>query len=79
MSRQLYLPDQVAQMKLVGFIFDEKMTLKPMIDHVASKARKKLNAICRLRRHLDAKNLEQMCKAFMSSYNVMSVGGTMSS
>ena len=58
---------QVAQMKLVGFIFDEKMTMKPMIGHVARNDRKKLNAICRLKRHLDAKNLEQMYKAFVRS------------
>ena len=54
-------------MKLVGFIFDEKMTMKPMIDYVARKARKKLNAISRLKQHLDASNLETMYKAFVRS------------
>jgi hypothetical protein len=58
---------QVKQMKLVGFIFDEKMTMKPMIDYVARKARKKLNAISRLKQHLDASNLETMYKAFVRS------------
>ena len=58
---------RVKQMKLVGFIFDEKVTMKPMDDHVARKARKKLNAISRLKQHLDANNLEAMYKAFVQS------------
>ena len=57
----------VEEMKLVGFIFDCKMTMAPMVDHVARKARAKLAAICRLRQHLDDKNLEQMYKAFVRS------------
>ena len=57
----------VEEMKLVGFIFDCKMTMAPMVGHVARKARKKLAAICRLKQHLDSKNLEQMYKAFVRS------------
>ena len=59
--------EKVAEMKLVGFIFDPTMSMKPMIDHVARKARTKLSAICRLKQHLDHKNLEQMYKAFVRS------------
>jgi hypothetical protein len=59
--------EPVTEMKLVGFIFDPKMTMQPMIDHVARKARVKLAAICRLKQHLDPSNLEQMYKAFVRS------------
>ena len=59
--------EPVDEMKLVGFIFDPKMTMKPMVDHVARKARSKLSAICRLKQHLDHNNLEQMYKAFVRS------------
>ena len=57
----------VEEMKLVGFIFDCKMTMAPMVDHVARKARSKLSAVHRLRQHLDSKNMEQMYKAFVRS------------
>jgi hypothetical protein len=59
--------DPVTEMKLVGVIFDCKMTMGPMVDYVARKARVKLAAICRLRQHLDSRNLEQMYKAFVRS------------
>jgi len=59
--------EAVEEMKLVGFIFDPGMTLKPMIDHVARKARVKLGAIRRLQHHLDSHNLEAMYKAFVRS------------
>ena len=59
--------EAVEEMKLVGFIFDLGMTLKPMIDHVARKARVKLAAIRRLQQHLDSNNLEAMYKAFVRS------------
>ena len=59
--------EPVEELKLVGFIFDPKMTMKPMVDHVARKARQKLGAIKRLQHHLDSKNLEQMFKAFVRS------------
>ena len=49
--------EPVEEMKLVGFIFDSKMTMVPMINHVAMKARTKFNAICRLKHHLGSKNL----------------------
>ena len=57
----------VPEMKLVGFIFDPKMTMQPMVDHVARKARVKLAAIHRLKQHLESDNLEQMYKAFVRS------------
>lgn len=59
--------EPVDQMKLVGFVFDPKMTMEPMINHVARKARVKLGAIGRLQQHLDSKNLEIMFKSFVRS------------
>ena len=59
--------EPVEELKLVGFIFDPRMTMKPMVDYVARKARQKLGAIKRLQQHLDSKNLEQMFKAFVRS------------
>ena len=47
--------EPVEESKLVGFIFDPKITMKPMVDHVARKARQKLGAIKRLQHHLDSK------------------------
>jgi hypothetical protein len=58
---------QVSQMKLVGFIFDSKMTWGPMVDMLAKKARCKLGAIRRLRPYLDSRNLKLMYTAFVRS------------
>ena len=60
---------QVSQMKLVGFIFDSKMTWgpRPMVDMLAKKARCKLGAIRRLRPYLDSRNLKLMSTAFVRS------------
>ena len=58
---------QVSQMKLVGFIFDSKMTWGPMVDMLAKKARCKLGAIRRLRPYLDSQNLKLMYTAFVRS------------
>lgn len=54
-------------MKLVGFIFDSKLTWEPMVDYLAKKARIRLGAICRLRHHLDSDNLKTMYTAFVRS------------
>ena len=59
--------EPVNELKLVGFIFDSKMSMVPMINHVARKARVKLGAIKRLQQHLDSKNLEIMYKVFVRS------------
>ena len=58
---------QVSQMKLVGFVFDLKMTWGPMVDRLAKKARCKLGAIRRLRPFLDSENLKLMYTAFVRS------------
>ena len=54
-------------MKLVGFIFDPTLSWGPMITHLAKKARVRLGAVCRLRRHLTAENMETMYTAFVRS------------
>jgi hypothetical protein len=60
------LIEQVKDVKIVGFIFDEKMTMEKMLKHVSKKAKTKLGAIKRLSHHLDSGNLEVMYKAFVS-------------
>ena len=59
--------EAVKEMKLVGFVFDQKMTMMKMIDHVTSKTKAKLAAVFRLRHHLDSQNLELMYKVFVRS------------
>ena len=59
--------EAVEEMKLVGFIFDKKMTMEKMVNHVKAKAKVKLAAIFRLKQHLDSHNLESMYKAFVRS------------
>ena len=58
---------EVKEMKLVGFILDNKWTFEPMLKHVSKKGRSKLGAIFRLRHHLDSANLEIMYKSFVRS------------
>ena len=55
------------ELKLVGFIFDEKMTMAPMIAKQSKKARAKLAGLFRLRPFLDNNNIETMYKAFVRS------------
>ena len=58
---------QVKEIKLVGFTFDEKMTLEPMIKKASKKGRAKIAALYRLKPFLDSENLETMYKAFVRS------------
>lgn len=55
----------VEEMKLIGFIFDTKMTMAKMVDHVKAKSKAKLAAVLRLKQHLDSHNMETMYKAFV--------------
>ena len=54
-------------LKLVGFTFDKKMTMAPMVKEISKKGRAKLAALYRLRPYLDSSNLEVMYKAFVRS------------
>ena len=53
--------------KMVGFIFDEKMTMGPTVKKSSKKGRAKIAALFRLRPYLDSANLELMYKAFVRS------------
>jgi len=55
------LIEQVKDVKIVGFIFDEKMTMEKILKHVSKKAKISLS------HHLDSGNLEVMYKAFVRS------------
>ena len=57
----------VKELKLVGFIFDEKMTMEPMVKKASKKGRAKIAALFRLRPYLSSANLELMYKAFVRS------------
>ena len=59
--------EQVKEIKLVGFTFDEKMTMEPMIKKASKKGRAKIAALYRLKPYLDSENLETMYKAFVRS------------
>jgi hypothetical protein len=58
---------QVDQLKLVGYLFDSKMTWGPMVDMLAKKARAKLGAIRRLCPFLDSQNIKLMYTTFIRS------------
>ena len=59
--------DMVKELKLVGFIFDEKMTMEPMVRKASKKGRAKVAALYRLRPFLSSENLELMYKAYIRS------------
>ena len=59
--------ETVSEMKLVGFVFDSKMTLEPMIKRASAKGRAKIAALYRLRPFLDSNNLATMYNAFVRS------------
>jgi hypothetical protein len=59
--------EMVDEMKSVGFVFDKKMTLQPMISKTSKKGRSKIAALYRLKPYLDSHNLETMYKAFVRS------------
>ena len=58
---------QVDSVKLVGFTLDCKLTWKPMVEAIAKKARMRLGALRRLKRHLDSNNIKAMYTAFVRS------------
>jgi hypothetical protein len=64
---------QVSSLKLVGFVFDCKLTWGPMIAAIAKKARMRLGALRRLRPLLDDANLKTMYIMFIRS--IMEFGG----
>jgi len=51
--------------KLVGYLFDEKMTWSGMIDGIAKKARRRLGMLTRLRSLLDDKNMKCIYSTFI--------------
>jgi hypothetical protein len=59
--------ETVNELKLVGFVFDSKMTLEPMIKRTSAKGRAKIAALYRLKPFLDSSNLETMYNAFVRS------------
>jgi hypothetical protein len=58
---------QVKSLKLVGFLFDCKLTWGPMIDAIAKKARIRLGALRRLRPLLNDSNMKTMYIMFVRS------------
>ena len=69
--RVKYAPE--GDMKLVGFIFDRRLSWSTMISNLASKARQQLGALWRLCPVMDSQNRQQMYKAFVRS--IMEYGG----
>ena len=59
--------EPVSQMKLVGFVFDSRMTWGPMVEQLAKKARAKLGAIRRLKRFLSSDSMKLMYTTFVRS------------
>jgi hypothetical protein len=55
------------ELTLVGFVFDKRLTWKPMVDKVASKARRALGAIRRIKKLLGPSALAVLYKAFVRS------------
>ena len=56
---------QVQEMKLVGFTFDAKLNWSAMVKGLAKKARTRVDAIRRMARSLDSKNMLTMYSAFV--------------
>jgi hypothetical protein len=61
------------EVKITGFVFDDKLSWGSMIDVLAAKARKRLGAVNRLKRYLDSDNLKTMYTMFVRS--IMEYGG----
>jgi hypothetical protein len=57
--------EQVVEMKLVGFTFDEKLNWGAMVSALAKKARTRVDAIRRMARSLDSENMLTMYSAFV--------------
>jgi hypothetical protein len=56
-----------SEIKITGFIFDEKLSWSSMIDKLAAKARVRLGAVSRLKPFLDAENLKTIYQMFVRS------------
>ena len=59
--------EQVKQLKLVGYLFDQKMTFGPMVGKLAKKARSRVAALRRVRHLLSVENLKLMYTMFVRS------------
>ena len=59
--------ERATEAKLVGFIFDEKLTFGTMVDKLARKARLRIAALRRLKPMLDSSNLRTMYVMFVRS------------
>jgi hypothetical protein len=58
---------QVEDLKLVGYLFDQKMTFGPMVSKLAKKARSRVAALRRIKHLLSAENLKVMYTMFVRS------------
>ena len=61
------LVDRVDELKLVGYLFDSKLTFAGMVDKQARKARSRLAAVRRLKPMLDCSNIQLMYTMFVRS------------
>ena len=59
--------EQVSEVKLVGFLFDSKLTFAPMVDKLAKKARIRIGALRRLEPMLNSENIKLMYTMFVRS------------
>ena len=59
--------DRVDELKLVGYLFDSKLTFAGMVDKQARKARSRLAAVRRLKPMLDCSNIQLMYTMFVRS------------
>ena len=59
--------EQVAELKLVGFIFDSKLRLKAMVQNLVKKGRVRVAALRRLTNVLDSENMKTMYLMFVRS------------
>ena len=59
--------DIVTEMKLVGFAFDQKMTMEAMVNKASKKGRAKIAALFRLSSYLSESNMETLYKAYVRS------------
>ena len=55
------------ELLLVGFLFDKKLTWRPMVNRICSKARQALGAMFRLKGLLGFSDLAVLFKAFVRS------------
>ena len=58
---------RVDEVKLVGYLFDSKLTMSSMVGALAKKARSRVGALRRLKPMLDSSNLQLMYTMFVRS------------